>query len=163
FHRGQRPVREVEEGAPCRNRRGRVVAALFDQEPPVRSAQERQDRRQGDQPLRRRSASGLHCLTAGGSLLARKTPLAAPSPAARRPGGVPWRGRGMLFDKWIAPASAFVGIGALARQDPPAGPRSGPTGLIIPERGLPWRCRAVSRHVATTIHAGGLTRPGPGA
>lgn len=42
-----------------RNERDRVGSALFHQEPPLRSAEDRQNRREGHQPLRRRSLEGL--------------------------------------------------------------------------------------------------------
>ena len=42
-----------------RDRRGRMGEAVLNQEPTVRPADERQDRGEGHQPLRRRSAEGV--------------------------------------------------------------------------------------------------------
>ena len=59
LHRRRRAVREAEARAAGRDRRGGLEHAVFDREPPVRPALNREDRRQGDQPLRGRSAEGL--------------------------------------------------------------------------------------------------------
>ena len=62
FTRGRRPLRKAQARPAGRDRRGRMVGPLQHQEPPLRHAGERQDRRQGDQPLRRRGVEGLRGL-----------------------------------------------------------------------------------------------------
>src|SRR5262249_22126882 len=57
--RSGRPVREAEEGAADRDRRWGVGEAVHEDEPAVRGAGGREDRGEGDQPLRRRGAEGV--------------------------------------------------------------------------------------------------------
>ena len=53
LHRRRRALREAEARPAGRDRRGRLVRPLLHHQPPLRPAQDRQDRRQGHQPLRR--------------------------------------------------------------------------------------------------------------
>ncbi|MEO7273198.1 MAG: DNA methyltransferase [Vicinamibacterales bacterium] len=64
FLRGRRAVREAEARPARRDRRSHLVHALQHHQPPVRPTRAPPDRREGDQPLRRRSAEGLPGLAA---------------------------------------------------------------------------------------------------
>ena len=63
--RGRRPLRQAQARPPSRDRRGPMGDPLQHQELPLRAARVGQDRRQGHQPLRGRSAQGLQGLSTG--------------------------------------------------------------------------------------------------
>ena len=54
-------LRKTETRPAGRDRRGRLVGPLFHHQPPLRQARNRQNRREGHQPLRRRGAEGVRC------------------------------------------------------------------------------------------------------
>src|SRR6266511_5079161 len=57
--RRRRPIRLAKQGASRRPRQGAVAESLPHREPSVPGARDRQDRRESDQPLRRRGHEGL--------------------------------------------------------------------------------------------------------
>src|SRR5262249_30060407 len=66
FPRRQRSVQGAEDGAPGRDRRGRLADALFRYVAPVSEAEHRPHRGEGDQPFRRRGLEGFRGMNASG-------------------------------------------------------------------------------------------------